>query len=396
MRILYLAHRIPYPPDKGDKIRSFHQVQLFSRKHELDLLAFYDDPRDAVYRKELERYCKRVTLVPIDPFRRRIFAVRSLLTGEAFTLGSFRSPGMRREVEERLTLEKFDLIFVYSSSMAQYVARMRIPKVIDFVDSDASKWAQYSLFKPAPVSWLYSLEARRLSIYERDMARAFDGAVFVSRREATHLKSPTLDSKLEFIQNGINLDFFTPRERGLHCPTVVFTGAMDYYPNVDAVCCFAREVLPLIQARNPSVLFKIVGSNPASAVRRLARSRGIEVTGAVPDVRPYLAQATVSVAPLRISQGIQNKVLEALAMGIPVVASPHAAEGINGRENFPIKVAANPQEFCDYILEFIERGILSPDEIGSCRGNLRERFDWETNFAAFERQFERVLEERAA
>jgi len=382
VKILYLAHRIPYPPNKGDKIRSFHEIEYLSREHELHLVAFCDRREDLRYAKRLEDYCGSVTLVPTNRFIQTVRAAASMIAGGPFTLGYFSSRGMKRAVSSQLSRHHFDLIFVYCSSMAPYVEGLStIPKILDFVDSDACKWAQYSGVKKRPMKWVYGLEGDRLKRYESRMIDTFDFSVFVSPREADHLPKRQ-KHKLLFIQNGIDLDFYQPETRPEKSRDIIFTGVMDYLPNVDAVTYFARDVFPLIRSRFPESRFLIVGSNPVAEVRKLAELPGVIVTGTVPDVRPFVAQARVAVAPLRISQGIQNKILQALAAGLPVVASPNAAAALANLTRFPLTIANSPMAFATAVADYLDQPPMSDRNVEVCRQYLKEHYDWTKNLAA--------------
>jgi polysaccharide biosynthesis protein PslH len=391
VKILYLAHRVPYPPNKGEKIRAFNELRHFSKKHEVHLAAFYDRPEDGSHAESLRSYCRDVLLVPLRPAQQMLRAAASMLKGQPWTLGYFHSPMMRRMVESKLKDIRFDAIFVYSSSMAQYVLHADgIPRILDFVDSDATKWGQYAGHKPAAVSWLYRSEHRRLAEFERAMAERFEASVFVAAREADHLvRNGGPADKLHFIQNGIDLDFFQPQAVADGPPAIVFTGAMDYFPNVDAVVFFSKQILPRIQARRADAHFVIVGSSPTAEVLGLEKLPGVRVTGGVKDIRPYLAGAAVSVVPLRISRGIQNKLLEALAMGVPVVATSNAADSIRGLESLPVTVANSPEEFAEGVLRSLDRR-LTPEEIEQCRSHLGKYYNWEVNLESFERLLEKV------
>jgi sugar transferase (PEP-CTERM/EpsH1 system associated) len=289
---------------------------------------------------------------------------------------------MRAAVRRRLRTSKFDAIFVYSSSMAPYVSSENgFPKFLDFVDSDGSKWLQYAWAKSIPASWLYAYEGRKLMRFEKEMARLFDASIFVSSREATHLMDEEYRGKIHFIQNGIDLDYFTGIRTREPSNTVIFTGAMDYFPNVDAVSFFTREVFPLVKRRIPDARFVIVGSNPSGAVNALGGIPGVTVTGAVPDIRPYLVDARVAVVPLRISQGIQNKILEALAVGLPVVTTPNAAGGLQGVHELPVTVLEEPGPFADEVAKFLLDYTSTPQRIARTREVLAKHYDWSANLA---------------
>lgn len=385
--MLFLCHRVPYPPNKGDKIRSFHEIRHFSKNHEVHLLAFCDDPDGQACGGELGALCSSVTIIPIRPRRQRLNAAISMLRGEPWTLGYYADRRMWRAVGEKAASLPFDIVFVYSSSMAPYAAGCAdTPKVLDFVDSDASKWRQYVALKPVVSKWLYAYESGRLSRFENSMVQAFDRSVFVSSRETRHLEDP--DGRIVFIQNGIEISEEAPIRQQSFPPRLVFVGAMDYFPNVDAVCYFSREILPRVRKKR-EVEFLVVGSRPTPEVRSLNRMSGIRVTGTVDDVEPYLREAAVAVVPTRIAQGIQNKILEALAAGLPVVTTRAAAGGLKTIEGIPVAAADDPDAFAEKVVYFLDNP-LTAEQIRGCRDHLRLHYSWETNLSVFDRIFDEL------
>ncbi len=380
MKILYLAHRVPFPPNKGDKIRSFHEIKFLSQRHEIHLLAFYDDPSDAGCGKELEHYCRSVTLIPLGCRRQIRKALASMLRGRSLTLGFYESNEMRSSVRRILENTKIDVAIAFSSSMAPYIASLPCKRILDFVDSDASKWRQYAGVKPVPLKWFYGYEANRLAEFEHQVVQEFDSSIFVSPRESRHFSDDQLCSRIHYVQNGVDLEYFAPVQRNRSSRSIIFTGAMDYFPNVDAVSFFAHEVFPRICTSVPDAEFVIVGSRPAAAVLRLSRLPGVRVTGAVRDVRSYLGEARVAVAPIRLSQGIQNKILEALATGLPVVATSAAAAGLVHAEGLPLSIADEPGSFSDRVVASLETPLTS-DQVGTCRRSLAQNYDWDTNLS---------------
>jgi sugar transferase (PEP-CTERM/EpsH1 system associated) len=386
VNILFLCHRAPYPPNKGDKIRSFHELVHFSRSHRIHLLAFCDSPEELGYTDELREYCDEVGLILLRPYLQKAKAIVSMLKRESWTIGYYNDARMWQAVKRATDSTRFDVVFAYSSSMAPYALAVKdTPRVLDFVDSDAAKWRQYAKFKPAYSRWLYSYEASRLSNLENELIRSFDRSVFVSPREARHLTIP--DGKVTFVQNGISLNG-TSASPDREYPKAVFVGAMDYFPNIDAVRYFALEVLPLIR-KSRDLEFLIVGSNPVPEVEDLARQPGVIVTGTVPDVMPYLKKASVAVVPTRIAQGIQNKILEALAAGLPVVATRAAAEGLDAPDGIPLRIADAPADFASRVLEYLEHPITL-GQIANCREHLKQRFSWDINLSAFDQTFNQL------
>lgn len=356
--LLYLAHRIPYPPNKGDKIRSYHLLKHLAQRFRVHVGAFIDDPDDWQYAHALADLAGgRVHLLPLHPRRATLKSALGLLTGEPLTLRYYRDAEMRRWVDETLAAWPISRALVYSSSMAPYLMKhTRLHRIIDFVDIDSDKWRQYAEKKPWPMNWIYRREARVLFDYEQRVTHEFAAAAFVSEVEAALFKrlAPDCAGKVFGFSNGVDTEHFSP---ALPFPSpyiageqvLVFTGAMDYWANVDAVVWFAQAVFPAVRRVHPDARFYIVGARPTPQVRALAQQNGVVVTGAVPDTRPYIAHAALAVAPLRIARGIQNKVLEAMAMGKPTVVSTQALEGIDAVPGKEILLAPDAESFARHI-----------------------------------------------
>jgi len=385
--LLFLAHRIPYPPDKGDKIRSWHMLRHLVGNWRVHLGAFVDDPADWAHAEVLRGVCADVCLRPLHPRTGKLRALTALATGEALTLPYYRDRVMARWVESRLAAG-VQAVVVYSSAMAQFVMQAEgTRRVMDFVDIDSDKWRQYAPTKPWPLSWLYAREARKLLEWERRVARAFDASLFVSEAEARDFRvlAPESAPKVGFFNNGVDTDYFSPAH-AFDSPfpaagrALVFTGAMDYWPNVDAVAWFAREVLPRVRRAAPDVRFYIVGSRPAPDVRALA-GEAVTVTGRVPDVRPYLAHAAAVLAPLRIARGIQNKVLEGMAMAQAVVATPQALEGIAARPGEEVWVAEDAAAQAEQILGLLRARDRAREMGAAARRRVVADYTWTPNLA---------------
>jgi len=336
--LLFLAHRIPYPPNKGDKIRSFNLLKHLARDYRVHLGAFIDDPDDWRHTEAVRGMCGETCFVSLRPTLARLGSLRGFLTGEALSLPYYRSARLQRWVDAILERGTVRHVLVFSSVMGQYLSDRLFTRarcVMDFVDMDSDKWCQYGENRPWPLSWIYRREGMALFRFERRQATRFHASIFVSEAEANLFKrsAPETAARVGFVENGVDTDYFSP-ERDYPSPygaeekALVFTGAMDYWANVDAVDWFARQVFPQVRAQAPQARFYIVGARPSEGVRRLDQQSGIQVTGAVRDVRPYLAHAVAAVAPLRIARGVQNKVLEAMAMGRPVLGTPQAFDGI--------------------------------------------------------------------
>ena len=358
MRILFLAHRIPYPPDKGDKIRAFHEIRgLAAQGHQVDVLAFADDRADLKRVDDLRQHCASAEIIWLDTRIARGRSLMALFGSRALSLAYFEHHSMGLAVAERLRDSVPDACVVYSSPMAQYVpATLRRRTVVDLVDVDSEKWRDYSMRHRWPISSVYATEARRLRNCELSIVEAFGRTVLSTEREASLLQSRLSSSareRLSAIVNGVDLDFYGPAGQGDRRalpqdereflegdrPRVAFVGAMDYYANEDAARWFAAEVWPVVRAGHPTAQFLIVGAKPTSRVRALERFPGVTVTGRVEDVRPYLWSADVCVVPLRIARGVQNKVLEAFACARPLAATGVALAGLSVRVGVDALVA---------------------------------------------------------
>ena len=331
--LLFLAHRSPFPPDRGDKIRAFNVLKHLAANHRVHLIAFADDPRDLEAKDGLARFTASRTVLWRGKSRPRALA-EALVQRRPASLTAFADTAMRESVADVLERESIDTIYVFSGQMAQYLpGKTRARVIMDFCDMDSLKFADYAKGSRGPMRWLMQREANLLFEFERQIAQHVDASLFVSEAEADLFRTRSSAANVQAVENGIDTDFFDPAAAFERIDTpgklIVFTGQMDYRPNVEAVTWFAEAVLPHIRATHPDADFVIVGRNPTDAVTALARRDGVQVTGEVADVRPWLDAAACVVAPLKIARGIQNKVLEAMAMARPVVASGPAAEGID-------------------------------------------------------------------
>ena len=350
--LLYLVHRMPYPPDKGDKVRSYHLLKHLTATHRVFVGTFVDDPADEAHVDTLRSLCAGLHVARLDPRLARLRSLGGLLAHEALTLGYYRDAGLARWVDRTVAEHGIDTAVIFSSAMSQYVDGLpRLRLLADLVDVDSAKWAAYADARRWPMSWLYRREARRLLAHERRVVQQAERSFFSTEKECELFRrlAPDCAASVEALGNGVDAGYFRP-DAGRASPfaagsvPLVFTGAMDYWPNVDAVVWFVREVLPGLRATWPKVHFHIVGRNPAAAVKALASSH-VTVTGTVPDVRPYLQHAAVVVAPLRLARGIQNKVLEAMAMARPVVASADCAASIEAVPGDELIAAADGAAF---------------------------------------------------
>lgn len=356
MRILFACHRIPFPPNRGGKIRPFHMIEHLGRKHSVVVASLAHTAKELEEAQGLGKHCADVLAEVVSSPMRWMQAVASLPSRTPSSVAYFLSRQLVRRIHEASRQSSFDAVFVHCAFAAQFVLGVRSPlRILDFGDIDSAKWLSYGPYRPFPLSTGYRLEAQKLRRYEKFLASQFNICTATTQGELEELKSfaPTVPSTV--IRNGVDLSYFHPRTQNPRdSAVVVFLGRMDYFPNIDAVIFFAREILPLIRKVVPQAQFRIVGSNPSQAVRDLAAIPGISVTGHVADVRPHLADAAVAVAPLRIARGTQNKILQFLAMGIPVVTTTETAKGVGAIADRHFLVADSAESFAGQVLRLLQ------------------------------------------
>ena len=418
MSLLFLAHRVPFPPDRGDKIRSFHILQYLAKRTPVHLVAFADDEVDFDLPAVFTDMLASCTILPRGKSQKRA-AIEALATGKPVSLTAFASPAMQAGVDR--LLPQVGGVYCFSGQMAQYLPHDGPPVVMDFVDMDSAKFAGFAEDMRGPMRWMMRREARLLGDFEREIAARVSASLFVSEAEASLFRDGRAIGRVLAVENGIDSAKFDPAasdpsltvahhpggrrgpkgevvvtarnpssstspnwtsafaggEQKVDRLLIVFTGQMDYRPNIDAVTWFARDILPLIRRHRPAH-FAIVGRAPTPAVQALAGDH-VTVTGAVDDVRGWLAAADVCVAPLKLARGIQNKVLEAMAMARPVVASAAAAEGIDHADT--LRVADTAQDFADQVIALLDAPDAAAALGADARAQVIRRYGWDARLA---------------
>jgi polysaccharide biosynthesis protein PslH len=389
-RILFLVHRLPYPPNKGDKVRSYHLLRHMAARHEVLLGTFVDDPKDEAHVSAVRPWCADLHVARLHPARARVASLTGLWRDEPLTLAYYRDAGLDQWVRNLRERRAVDAVVVFSSSMAQYAQGFGVPVLVDFVDIDSAKWTEFAGAHRWPMSWLYRREGRQLLAYERVVATRAEQAFFVTEKEAALFRglAPESALRVQALGNGVDADYFSPDPtRASPFSTgetpLVFTGAMDYWPNVDAVAWFADAILPALRAQWPALRLHIVGRSPSPAVRALA-GEAISVTGTVRDVRPYLQHAAIVLAPMRLARGIQNKVLEAMAMARSVVAAAACVDAIDAVSGQHLVSATDAD---DYVRE-ISALLHAPQRAAAIGQAARQRvealYSWNARLAALD------------
>ena len=388
--ILFLAHRIPYPPDKGDKIRSYNILRSLCALYRVHLGCFVDDAEDWQHVETLSELCGETHFAPLGRPRFLLRAAGGLLGGEPLSVATYGDEGLRTWVQTLIDQRPISCVYAFSSAMAQFVdpsIAAGIRTVLDFVDVDSDKWRSRSRRTRWPLRSLYRREANLLLAHDRAAAEKFDLSLFVSESEAELFRSlaPDAGSKLHVVRNGLDADFFNPENEYpnpfAESSTIVFCGAMNYWPNEEAVIWFANEVQPRLRQEFPALQFAIVGRSPSRRVRALQQLEGVNVVGAVPDVRPYLAHASVVVVPLRDSPGVANKVLEGMAMARPVVATPQAVEGLKIERDKEVVIADGVEDQAMAVLNILSGKTNGPELGADARAAVLADYDWKSTLA---------------
>jgi polysaccharide biosynthesis protein PslH len=392
MKILYVCHRVPYPPQRGGKIRPFNMISHFSRKHEVTVASLARSQQEFDESQGLREHCKELICERVTP----VGAVARMLvrtpTSTPFSMGYFFSPVLKERIAAAVAREHFDLVFVHCSSVAQYVSNIvGIPKILDFGDMDSQKWLIYGQLRTFPLSLAYSLEGRKLEVEEKRLSTLFDLNTCTTQAELATLRGFGTGVDSDWFPNGVDHRYFAPSTEPYEQNLISFIGRMDYYPNQEAMFRFCKSTLPLIREKVPDARLTIIGANPSAQIKQLGLVPGVTVTGSVPDVRPYVTRSAVNVAPLRIARGTQNKILEAMAMGVPVVTSDVAARGVDATPGEHLLCATTPREECEAVVGLLadpaRRAQLG--EMG--RARVLSHHDWRASMRRLDGIVERCL-----
>ena len=397
-RVLFLAHRLPYPPDKGDKIRAYHVLQHLQRHHEVLLGTFVDDPADLQHVSHVRGLCHELHVRRVHRRAGLLGSLAGLLTGEALSQRFYRDRSMHEWVRGVCHGQRADVMLVYSSPMAQYAANTLMPTLVDFCDLESAKWARYAATRRWPLSALYARESRCVQQVERKAAASANWSFFSTESELAQFRAlaPEQAPRACVFGNGVDADYFAP-DPARASPfaaaesVIVFTGTMDYWPNVDAVLWFAAAVLPELRQRYPTLRFCIVGRNPTAAVRALS-SDAVQVTGEVPDVRPYLQHAAAVVVPVRLVHGIPNKLLEALAMERPVVASAGCVASVGAEAGRDVYAATTALDYVGHLDTVLSQPVASQLAASEGRRFVLAHHAWPSRLAVLDAQINAITQ----
>lgn len=356
MNVLYVCHRFPFPPKRGGKIRPFNMIRhLHAAGHHVHVASLVRSEAEADEGRGLAAHCSGFDLGRVgEAAQWARMVLRLPLPHVPSSMGYFHSPELARSIARRLAERRWDLIFVHCSSVAHYVARVRgVPKILDFGDMDSQKWLEYANYKPFPLSLGYTVEGHKMLAAEKRLARQFDLCTATTRAEWQTLEDYGTGVASDWFPNGVDTQYFSSDGDVYDADAISFIGRMDYYPNQECMTRFCRTVWPLLRRQRPTLKLTIVGADPSPEIRALGSLPGVAVTGSVPDVRPYVRGSALMVAPLAIARGTQNKILEAMAMGVPVVTSSIAAAGVDAQADEHLLVADRPEEIAAAVMRIV-------------------------------------------
>jgi sugar transferase (PEP-CTERM/EpsH1 system associated) len=395
MKILFVCHRLPYPPNRGGKIRPFNMIRHLSKKHQVVVASLAHTEEELKAGSALKEHCDKVLAEVVPNSIRWARAGQALVTNCPSSVAYFWSPELRRRIEGAALRFHFDAVMVHCAFAAQYA--LDIPakfRLLDFGDLDSGKWFDYRQFRSFPIRYGYGLEARKLRRYEKQLTENFDYCTLTTQGELEEFKQLNVDKPSTVIPNGVDATYFQPHSKPKNSHIIAFVGRMDYFPNIDGATHFARGIFPIIRQRVPKAELWLVGSNPRRAVRDLGVIPGVKVTGHVADIRPYLLAASVTVAPLRLARGTQNKILESMAMGIPVVATAVAAKGVAAVPGKHLFVADDPAQFAGEVSRVLENETVAKSLADSARKQVQEAHSWPRSMQVLDSILDNAPEKR--
>ena len=391
-RVVFLCQRVPWPPDRGDRITTWHFLQhLLARGAEVRIGCFQEEDRDQPAVDFLRERCAEVVAPRLSRGTAKLTSLRGLLTGEPLTLPFFRNSSLQQAVD-RWCETSVDLIYVYSSSMTQYaLAAPARSKIMQFAELDSDKWRQYAAVSGPLGKWIYGREAKRLLAFEATVARACSRSLVVSEVEKDLFQQLIPGVVPDVLPNGVDVEHFATQGDDHRQPhTAVFTGVMDYEPNVDGVCWFAEQCWPTLRQRFPDAQLLIVGSKPIAKVTALASQPGITVTGRVDTTPPYFDKSSVAIAPLRLARGVQNKVLEAMSMALPTVASPQASQGLGSVPSNALCVADGAAATIEGVSKWFANPSQARHDGMAAAAWVRTEWRWERMYERLDRILEQL------
>jgi len=351
MRILFLTGRLPYPPTRGDRLRAFHFLRVLSRQHKITLLSFIADDRETGNIGPLREFCDDIQLVHRGQLQSTTTTAMNLWRPDPFQSLYYRSSVMQGAVDRLLNRRQFDLVYVHLFRMAQFVANRRRPyRVLDLTDAISTEIERSLPYRDPRWRLIYRLELPRMRRYERDILGHFDETWLISKAEREQILQGAPNERVRVVPNGVDAGRYRPSGWPADDPLLIFVGHMGVFHNVDAAEYLVNDILPLVRQSVPQARLNLVGAEPAEPVQALGSTAGVRVLGHVADLNAALNDAAVFVAPLRFAAGVQNKVLEAMAVGLPVVTTSYVSEGLEATDGEHLIVADDAGRMADAVI----------------------------------------------
>ena len=378
MKILFVANRVPYPPFRGDKLKIYNLAKRLSVHHEIYLITFAESKEDYNYGEELGKLFKQVQIISLPKWQSYLNCLIAIFSNIPFQVAYFKSRKMNRLVHDFLSKNKIDVIHTQHLRMAQFTSDIQMPKILDLPDAFSLYWKRRIENQQNPIKRFFEkIEYKRLYKFEGEIVKKFNLGLVCSREDLNYMKQEHGSENIDLLRNGVDLDTFKSDGHDYsNNSTLLFTGNMDYAPNVDAVGYFVKDIFPSIASKFPNVKFIIAGQRPVKQVLDLKASN-IEITGFIPDLKVMYQQAAIVVSPLRFGAGTQNKVLEAMAMGIPVVSGNIGFEGLEIKNGEGVFLEINSNGFANKVIELLQSESLRQHT--GTKGNLvaKEKFSWD-------------------
>jgi sugar transferase (PEP-CTERM/EpsH1 system associated) len=391
MKILYLSLRFPYPPHSGDKIRTYNVLKKLSENHSIHFISFCHPSQGSELNKQLAEYCDKIETASFSKLRAYKNCLLYFSFAEPFQINYWHSREMQRKIDRALESSDFDLIHVQFFRMAQYVRKYNnIPKLLDSCDSYALNLSRRAKLDRG-LSWpLLIVETNRVKKYEVEIARHFNSVTLVSPLDMNCLYSLDKNIPLSVVPMGVDLEYYQPGNEA-YGPNLLFTGTIKYFPNSDAILYFYNEIFPIIKNAVPDVKFYVVGNLPPKKIRKLEAGGDVIVTGRVEDVRPYFDKSAVFVCPLRSGSGMQTKILESMAMGVPVVTSSMGVQALEASIGKDILVSDKPEEFAQKVISLLKDRERRQSIAQNSRKLVEEKYGWSTIVKRFDAIYKKIV-----
>jgi polysaccharide biosynthesis protein PslH len=392
MNILFICHRLPFPPNRGGKIRPFHFIKHLNQTHQVTVATLAESTEELEAGQELRNYCQKLIVKKVSPPIRWGKVLLRLPASSPSSSGYFASLKLFMHLRQQAKEVRYDLVLVHCAFVARYSRLFsNTPLWMDFGDLDSGKWLEYQKFRSFPLSWAFGYEAKKLRAYEAAIAKKAAVCTFTTPNELDEFQSLNVGVPTQVIPNGVNLEYFHDRDEvKVEQDSIVFVGRLDYYPNKQGIQWFVHHVFPLIRQAVPRASLMIVGSNPDASVKRLSDVPGVVVTGHVPDVRPYLRKAVVAVAPLKIARGVQNKILEAMAIGTPVVATVEASRGIQASDRQCLLIGKDAEDFAAQVVQVLRNAQMRKMLSENGRYLIRQHYTWKGSMELVDQILEKI------